>query len=109
MFFVLAALLVGGFIVLSNDPLNDTVNFLIAGSIPGTNIALGFWPTIGLVAIMIFGIKIYLNHLNDEYIEHTAKLITEEKRQEDFKNTYGSHDPKLRNSILGSAEFDNKY
>lgn len=45
------------FVMLSNDPLNDTVNFIIAGSIPGTKFSIGFWSTMLLAAVFLLIIR----------------------------------------------------
>jgi hypothetical protein len=105
---VLVSLIIG-FMLLSNDPLNDIVNFLIAGSIPGTNLALGFWPTIGIAALLLFGVKKYFNHLNDELLQQTAKQITEETAKSEFKETYGTKDSASKKAIFAHAEFDNNF
>ena len=49
------------FTVISKDPLNEAVNFLLTGTIPGTNLSIGFWSTmlVAVVALLLIyrGIK----------------------------------------------------
>lgn len=105
--FVVLISLIILFMMLSNDPLNDTVNFLIAGSIPGTTLALGFWPTMGIVLALCYGLKKYIDHLKDQLIQQTAEQISEENVKKEFQETYGTNDPAIKKAIFGQAEFDN--
>lgn len=84
----------------SNDPINDTVNFIIGGSIPGTKLALGFWPMIGVIAGILLLIRRGLRHTHLQMLENTAKQIRAEEAKTEFKNQNSSEfDPEQRSVI----------
>lgn len=78
------------FCTLSNDPLNDFVNFLIGGSIPGTHFSIGFWSTIAFAGALLFGLLKIFRGLKLQMLEHTANQIKAEQAKQDFaKNNSG--------------------
>lgn len=89
-----------GLMVWSNDPIDDTMNFIIGGSIPGTKLALGFWPTIGVIGTVLLLIHRGLRHTRLQMLENTAKQIKSENAKNEFRNqNSGEFDPKQRSVI----------
>jgi hypothetical protein len=74
-----------GFIIISNDPLNEAANFIIGGSIPGTQYSIGAWSSLLLVAILMWVLSRGLRRARFQMLEHTAKMIT--KEQTDISKT----------------------
>lgn len=70
------------YVVLSNDPLNDTVNFIIAGSIPGTKISIGFWSTMLVAGALLFIIRRAVKNAQHTMI---ASEIEKKKRTKEMK------------------------
>lgn len=64
-----------GFIVWSKDPLNDTVNFIIAGSIPGTKLSIGLWSTLILAAILLWLVRLGFKAARLQMMEETTPQI----------------------------------
>ena len=97
-----------GFIILSNDPLNDIINFVIGGTIPGTKIALGFWPTIGILLILCIVLLKSISAVRLQILEHTANEIKSNNTQSKYNKTSDDYDQdiKLRNAILGRYELE---
>lgn len=62
-----------------NDPLNTFASFLIAGVVPGTNIMLGLWPTIGVGVMASWLLLRWIKRIRLQALEHTARQITAEK------------------------------
>lgn len=82
---ILFAMAIMGFVVWSHDPIDDTANFIVGGSVPGTKIVLGFWPTIGFIGILFWILKRAITSIRLQLLEHTAKQISAEKMNQDFK------------------------
>jgi uncharacterized membrane protein len=94
-----------GFILWSHDPIDDTVNFIIGGSIPGTTYALGFWQTIGLIALLLLGLKRIVTSLRLQFLENTAKQINAEKIKQEFAEQHNvTFDPKMRSVIAAPTK-----
>lgn len=93
-----------GFILWSNNPIDDTMNFVVGGTIPGTKSSLGFWPMIGIITGLLWLLMRFTRHLKLQMLEHTAKQITAEKARDEFAENYGTKDPALQKAILGQSE-----
>ena len=90
------------FIVLSKDPLNDTVNFIIAGSIPGTHVSIGFWSVIGLALSILWFIHRGVKNTRLQMLEHTATQIKTERAKDEFKQTNSVESDKKRRSVIAA-------
>lgn len=90
------------FVIFVNDPLNSAVSFLIAGIVPGTNIVLGLWPTIGLAVVSLLIIRRALTHVRLKFLENTAKTITTEKLTAQFKDA-STHEFDTKNRSVIAA------
>lgn len=99
---VLAA--ITSFIVWSKSPLNDTVNFIIGGSIPGTKVALGFWPTLGIIAGTLLLIRLGIKSAQMQMIESATKQSKADQAKSEFKDqNSGAFDPKNRSVIAARS------
>lgn len=78
------------FIIWSKNPLDETMNFIIGGTIPGTKNSIGFWPMLGVVGLILIGVRKFFQNLKFQMLEHTAKQITKEKAIEEFEQTNSS-------------------
>ncbi len=88
----------------SKNPIDDTMNFILGGTIPGTKTALGFWPMIGIITVFLGLLIRFIGHLKLQMLEHTAKQITTEKARDEFAQSYSTKDPELQKAILGQSE-----
>ncbi len=70
-----------------NDPLNSLASFLIAGVVPGTNIMLGLWPTIGLAFLGGWILRRFIRNIRYHALEHTAQQIVAERAKSDIPTT----------------------
>lgn len=88
------------FAVWSHDPIDDAANFIVGGLVPGTDIALGFWHTAGVVFLLMWLLKRSVTALRLQLLEHTAKQITAEKVKQEFAEQHSTtFDPKQRSVI----------
>ncbi len=92
------------YVTWSKNPIDDLMNFILGGTIPGTKTALGFWPMIGMIIVQLGLLVRFVGHLKLQMLEHTAKQITSEKARDDFAESYGTKDPALQKAILGQSE-----
>lgn len=81
------------FISLSNDPLNDAVNFIIAGSIPGTNISFGFWSTMLLAFILFLIIRRAASNTRHKVMMHHVEKVKAKNTQSKFEELHTSDSP----------------
>lgn len=91
-----------GFMVLSNDPLNDTVNFIIAGSIPGTNLSIGFWSTLLLAAILLWCVHLGFKKAKLQMLEHTATQIKAEQAKAEFEDSNKTQFNRKNRSVIAA-------
>lgn len=98
-------LLIVSFAMWSKDPLNDVVSFIMSGSIPKTNIELGFWQTLGLVGVFSGFLYAASKALQFEMLARKAADITAEQAKQDFKEHSDpeSVTPKKHSVIAASA------
>lgn len=104
-----ASLIIGtfiGYIKISSNPIDDAMNFIIGGSIPGTKIAIGFWPSTILILLTIWLIKRYVSSIRLQMLEQTAKDIKSENKRKEFSENYGVTDKKLQKAILGQKDYN---
>jgi hypothetical protein len=94
------------FVIFSNDPLNDVANFIIGGSIPGTNSSIGMWSTLGLVGFLLWVVTRGFKRTKFQMIEHHNANKADEK---DFESSYaGDFDPKER-SVIAAPKAENSF
>lgn len=91
-----------GYTIVVNDPLNSLISFILAGAIPGTDIMLGYWPTLIFSAILLLGIRQYVRHIRLRSMEITAKQIRRETMQKTFKESNDSETLNKRRSIIAA-------
>jgi hypothetical protein len=103
-YMLIIASLVITFVLWSKNPIDDTMNFILGGTIPGTKTALGFWPMIGMITILIRLLVRFIGNLKLQMLEHTAKQIMTEKARDEFTENYSTKDPALQQAILGQSE-----
>lgn len=87
-----------------DDPLNSLISFLIAGSIPNTEIALGLWPSLGAAVIILVLTGRFARHIRYKILEHTAAQITEEKLKANFENKSGATFDKAKRSVIAARK-----
>lgn len=90
------AALIGLYLALVPDPLNDTASFIVAGLIPGTDYMIGPWLMIGLGLLACYGILRVVESLKLRSLEYTAKKIRAEKLAQEFKESNSGIDAKRR-------------
>ena len=90
------------FMIWSKDPLNDVVNFIIGGSIPGTQVSIGFWSAIGLALFILLLIHRGIKNARLEMLEHTAKQIKAEQAQAEFKESSSPEFDSKRRSVIAA-------
>ena len=78
------AALIGFYLALVPDPLNDTASFIVAGLIPGTNYMIGPWLMICLGLLACYGIIKATRRLRFRSLAYTAKEIRAEKLARTF-------------------------
>lgn len=101
--------LVGGIVAISvlgialvDDPLNALVSFVIAGVIPGTNVMLGLWPTIGLGILLSWSLLGWLKHIRLQALEHTARQIRLEAKPHAAIETSESPFDRSKRSVVAA-------
>lgn len=90
------------FMAWSKDPLNDTVNFIIAGNIPGTSISFGFWSTLFLAFGLLWIVLRSFKNQRQKMIEHhTAQNKTEQMKKE-FEDSNKIEFDKTKRSVIAA-------
>jgi|GEM_PF-3996939 len=93
-----------GFIMWSKHPLNDTMNFIIGGSIPGTKYAIGFWSFLPVIGLTLYFVHRGIKNLRLQMLENTAKQIKAEQVKSDFESSSNaSFDPSQRSVIAARS------
>ena len=87
---VVVVLAVISFVVWSKNPLDETVNFIIGGSVPGTKIVLGFWPTVGLIIAILWLIHRGIKNARLKMMEDVTKKDKAAKAKAEFKEQNSS-------------------
>jgi hypothetical protein len=98
-----------GFIILSKDPLGDVAGFIIGGLIPGTNISLGFWPSILLVLLLVHWVYIWVKSLHFEMLESIARDATNKtlfERNAEIQSDDKDINKIYKNSLNGGSIFE---
>jgi len=72
-FWAIVLVAIIGFMMWSKDPLNDVVNFIVAGSIPRTQLSLGFTASVGTMLGLTWLVVRGLKNLHTQMLAHTAK------------------------------------
>lgn len=106
---LIIAVVVMGFIIMSNDPLGDTAGFIIGGLVPGTNISLGFWPSVLIILLLIHSVYRWMKSLHFEMLESIAGDISNSTLLE--KNATPQSDTRknidiYKNSLGGNSIFE---
>ena len=73
------------FIAFSQHPLDTVVNFVIGGVVPGTKIALGFWPMMTFAVLLLLALHRMLKNMRLKMIETTTRQIKSEQAAKEFK------------------------
>lgn len=96
-----------GFTVWSSDPLDDAVNFIIGGSIPGTTLALGLWPTLLIAIGITLVIRRGIRRARLQMLDSTAKQIKSEAIKNDFAEKNSGHTfDKSKRSVIAAPTSD---
>src|SRR5688572_11111186 len=103
MIFVGICVTVASYTLLVDDPLNSLFSFILAGSIPGTEIVLGFWPTLISATLLLLLVRNYLRYLKISSMEITAKQIRQEKLRTNFKESNSTISAKERSVIAAPS------
>lgn len=90
------------FIVWSGDPLNDTVNFIIAGSIPGTNVSIGLWSTLCLAVLLLWLVRLGYQKVKLQMLEQTAKQIKTEQAKNEFESSHKTEFDRSQRSVIAA-------
>lgn len=90
------------FIVWSSDPLNDTVNFIIAGSVPGTDFSIGLWSTIALATALLWAVYRGFKRTQLQMLEQTAKQIKTEQAQNEFEGSHKTEFDRSKRSVIAA-------
>ncbi len=90
------------FIVWSKDPLNEAVNFIIAGSVPGTNISIGLWSTLLLAVFLLWVVSRGFKRTKLQMLEHTAHEIKKTQAETEFKETYSGDFDRSKRSVIAA-------
>lgn len=98
-FFIMAIV---GYVVWSHDPIDDTMNFIIGGIVPGTDIVLGFWHTVLMICLFGWAIKRTITAIRLQLLEHTAQQITKEKMKEEFSAQHAVTFDKNQRSVIAA-------
>lgn len=89
-----------GFIVWSKNPLDDTVNFIIGGSIPGSEISIGFWSMVGIILLIILIILKAIANLKLQMLEATSKQIKSEEAKKEFEDSNNFEFDRSQRSVI---------
>ena len=93
---------IGVYIRYIDDPLNSLVSFLIAGSVPGTDIVLGLWPSLAVAFGILILTKRFVRHIRYKILEDTARQITSEKLESEFKASNDVTFDKTKRSVIAA-------
>ncbi len=96
--------LVISFIVWSKNPIDDTVNFIIGGTIPGTKNSIGFWPMIGLATTTLVFIKKAFASLKFQMLAHTATEIKSEAAKKEFEEAHNYEFDRSKRSVIAARQ-----
>jgi hypothetical protein len=96
-----------GFATLSNDPLNDTANFIIAGSVPGTDISIGLWSTLLLAFMLLWVVNLGFKKARLQMLEHTATQIKNEEEKIQFKESNSGESINSGRSVIAAPTAEN--
>lgn len=94
------------FVVWSKDPLNDIVNFIIAGSIPGTNLAIGLWSSLLIALVILLVIWRGIRRTRFQLLASTAEQIKAETIQTEFAEKNSSQFDKKHRSVIAAPSTD---
>ena len=86
----------------SKNPLDDAVNFIIGGSIPGTKASIGFWSTIAVAAFILIAIKSAFSSLKLQMLAHTAKEIKAEEAEKEFEDSNNFQFDRSKRSVIAA-------
>jgi len=98
-----------GYIASLPSPLNDTFNFIIGGTIPGTSRSLGFWPFMSLVLIAIVLLIRFLHTIRLQMLEGKAKQIKAEQLKEQSQLTAATEEVTFdlkQRSVIAAPSLD---
>lgn len=90
------------FVVWSNDPLNDAANFIIAGSIPGTSISIGFWSTLALASLLLWITYRGFKSQQHKIMEQQTKQNKTESAKKEFEDTHKVEFDRSQRSVIAA-------
>ncbi|MCA9308797.1 hypothetical protein KC973_00310 [Candidatus Saccharibacteria bacterium] len=102
--FGLGVILIGAYVVLIDDPLNSTVSFLIAGTVPGTAITLGLWPSLVLTLACLYLLTKLLGRVQYRLLEGKARQITHETAAREFEESHNSEASAKNRSVIAAPK-----
>ncbi len=91
-----------GFIVWSKNPLDDTMNFIIGGSIPGTKHSIGFWSMLGVAGLILTIIHHAYKDLKLQMLAQTAKEIKAEEAKKEFQDSHNFEFDRSKRSVIAA-------
>lgn len=93
---------IGAYVVFIDDPLNSTVSFLIAGTVPGTDITLGLWPSLVVALAFLYLFAKLVGRVQYRFLEGKAQQITHENIAREFKETHDSETVVKNKSVIAA-------
>lgn len=90
------------FIVWSNNPIDDTMNFIIGGTVPGTKHSIGFWSMIGFIGLILLAIRSAFRGLKLQMLAHTAREIKAEEAKKDFEASSNFEFDRSKRSVIAA-------
>lgn len=92
------------YVVAVDDPLNSTVSFLIAGTVPGTAITLGLWPSLLVALIALYLLARFVRNVQFRLLEGKAKQISHEQAAEAFKHAHDSEAHSKNTAVIAAPK-----
>ncbi len=91
-----------GFIVWSKNPLDDTVNFIIGGSVPNSDLSIGFWSMAGIILLILLVILKAISNLKLQMLAATAKQIKSEEAKKEFEDSNNFEFDRSQRSVIAA-------
>lgn len=100
----LGIITIGAYVVFIDDPLNSTVSFLIAGTVPGTAITLGLWPSLVLAVLCLYLLAKLVGRVQYRLLEGKAQQITHENAAREFKESHSTEPVSKNRSVIAAPK-----
>ena len=98
----LVLIVIVSFAVWSKDPIYDTVNFIIGGTIPGTKLSIGFWSMLGIAGAILLVIRSGLQSLKLQMLAHTATEIKAGEAKKEFETSHNFEFDRSKRSVIAA-------